>query len=161
MSALCQQVLLLAAVAAASAKMFQPALDTDWPCAPVGLGAVVAGKSMRLWPVQQFTARRTCSPLDFGGVGDNATDDTAAVQQAVDACSTILFPTGRSFAISQVQLNHSNLHLRFARNASLVVHPPPLDPGARGYASGGLIMWCSGCIYERSEEHTLNSSHSQ
>jgi len=93
---------------------------------------------MTNWPVQPFTIRRTCSPLDFGAAGDNETDDTVAVQSAINSCSTIVFDSGKRFLIGDVMLNHSNLHLRFEANASAILLP----------SGGGLLAWCSGCIYE-------------
>lgn len=95
-------------------------------------------------PVKEFTIRRVCSPIDYGAVGDNVSDDTVAVQLAVGACSTIIFPSGKTFLIGAVQLNHSNLHLLFEVNATVVLQPG----GDGGKEAGSFTAWCSGCIYE-------------
>lgn len=39
------------------------------------------------------------SPLDFGAVGDGVTDDTAAVQAALDNLQTVKFPAGYTFLV--------------------------------------------------------------
>ena len=117
-----------------------PRFDAEWPCAPVNLGAVMPGRSAS-WPVRPALAQaRTCSPLDFGAVGDNATDDTLAVQRAVDSCSTVVFNAGKRFLVGAISLsNHSNLHLRFEANASAILADSP---------TAGFTAWCSGCVLQ-------------
>jgi polygalacturonase len=125
---------------AAAAALRGATQNGDWPGAPGGLGAVPAGRSAS-WPVRPgLHVQRTCTPLDFGAKGDNATDDTIAVQRAIDSCSTVVFVSGLRFLVGSVLLNHSNLHLHFEANASAILKPR--DPHA------GFIAWCSGCVYE-------------
>jgi hypothetical protein len=53
---------------------------------PAGTGAVATNVQAKL--------RETVSVLDFGAVGDGVTDDTAAIQAAVDAASIVIVPSG-------------------------------------------------------------------
>ena len=52
----------------------------------------------------QDKMRETVSVLDFGAVGDGVTDDTAAIQKAIDAVAvgggTVLFPAGRTYIVA-------------------------------------------------------------
>ena len=64
---------------------------------------------------------RPVNVFDFGAAGDGGTLDTAAVQQAIDACheqggGTVLFPTGGRFLIGSIQLR-SHVTLEIAANA--------------------------------------------
>ena len=51
-----------------------------------------------------------CNVMDFGAVGDNATEDTAAVAAALAACDTVLLPKGYVFYLRPIELS-SNQHL--------------------------------------------------
>ncbi len=53
------------------------------------------------------------SVLDYGAIGDGATDDTAAIQAANDACATagggvVFFPGGLTYAATQLTINAQN-----------------------------------------------------
>lgn len=48
---------------------------------------------------------------DFGAVGDGVTDDTAAIQAAINAASVLYFPAGTYKITSQIQTTVSNLCL--------------------------------------------------
>lgn len=61
---------------------------------PAGTGAVEMNVQSKL--------RESVSVLDFGAVGDGVTDDSAAVQAAWDASSTIRIPSGTNCKISGV-----------------------------------------------------------
>ena len=51
----------------------------------------------------------------FGAVGDNQTEDTLAVQKAVNTCSTIILPTNHTFLLRPIQLL-SNRQLQIRGN---------------------------------------------
>jgi hypothetical protein len=60
---------------------------SDWiGFEPAGSGAVARSAQDKM--------RETVSVKDFGAVGDGATDDTAAIQAAIDNAGTIFFPPG-------------------------------------------------------------------
>lgn len=73
------------------------------------LGAASIGLLIPLIVVLLIVGRpklvRSVSPVDFGAVGDGATDDSAALQQAFDSVAaggTVTIPAGKVFAHSQV-----------------------------------------------------------
>jgi hypothetical protein len=49
----------------------------------------------------------SCNVLDWGAVGDNRTEDTAAVQAAVSNCSTVIFPPG-AFLLRPIYIGGNN-----------------------------------------------------
>jgi hypothetical protein len=65
-----------------------------------GLGAVPTTVQSKL--------RDVVSVKDFGAVGDGVTDDTAAIQAAVTAGNTILFPAGNYKVTSQISCTSGN-----------------------------------------------------
>ena len=67
-----------------------------------------------------------CNVLDFGAKGDNRTEDTAAVQTAVNNCSVVLFPQPGKYLIRPVNLGlHDNLTLQIESGATLVAWSDP------------------------------------
>lgn len=70
---------------------------------------------------------RVFNIIDFGAVGDGLTDDAAAIQRAVDSCSSagggqVYFPRGRTFVAGPVELK-SNIELFLDVNATLKANP--------------------------------------
>ncbi len=61
-----------------------------------GTGAVTTNVQAKL--------RETVSVKDFGAVGDGVTDDTAAIQAAIDASSIVHFPSGTYKVTNQIEL---------------------------------------------------------
>ena len=68
-------------------RSFYGTLAIGWRAA--GLGAVLRTLWAKLMDLP-------VSVKDFGAVGDGTTDDTAAIQAAINAASTVLFPSGPS-----------------------------------------------------------------
>jgi hypothetical protein len=60
----------------------------------------------------QVKLQETVSVKDFGAVGDGVTDDTAAIQAALDASSTVSFPAG-TYNISASVFPKSNQNIYF------------------------------------------------
>jgi hypothetical protein len=69
---------------------------------PAGTGAVQTTVQAKL--------RETVSVKDFGAVGDGATDDTAAIQDAIDASYSVYIPSGTYKVTSTIYLRRG-LHL--------------------------------------------------
>ena len=57
--------------------------------------------------------------LDYGAIGDGLTDDTTAIQNAINAGKNIYFPTGTYLCNSTVTVSQNNSLLTFAGGASL------------------------------------------
>eukprot|EP01084_Bolivina_argentea_P298337 514093_1 len=72
---------------------------------------------------------KLCNVLDFGAVGDGVTDDTSAIQKALDNCtsndeeSIILLPSSYIFYSYPIRLNKNNLHLWIETNSTLYISP--------------------------------------
>ena len=63
----------------------------------------------------------SCSVLDFGAKGDNVTEDTTAIQTAINACSEVIFPSSYNFLTRPLRLDaHDNLMLTIQSGASLI-----------------------------------------
>lgn len=92
------------------------------------------------------------TPQMFGAVGDGVTDDTAAIQAAIDSGETVFFPNGSYLINSTVNISNKSVWSLFAECASIIysgtdyaftlsnVHQSNLHFG-RIYASSG------GCVY--------------
>lgn len=77
-----------------------------------GAGAIPTNVQARL--------RETVSVKDFGAVGDGVTDDTAAIQTAINAGNDVYFPVGTYLVSAQINLK-SNLSLRGTLGAKLLL----------------------------------------
>jgi hypothetical protein len=64
---------------------------------PAGVNAVTTTVQAKL--------RQTVSVKDFGAVGDNSTDDTVAIQNALDSGNIIYFPTGEYLVSDSLKFN--------------------------------------------------------
>lgn len=64
---------------------------------------------------------RDCNVLDFGAKGDNSTEDTEAVQAAVNNCSLVWFPAPGKYLIRPINVGlHDNLTLQIDNGATLI-----------------------------------------
>ena len=88
--------------------------------------------------------------MDFGAKGDGTTDDSPALQAAIDACSeagggTVLVPAGHTFLCSPFRLaSYVDLHLE--PNSCLLANPDEsvYTESAFGENRGEGMMWISG-----------------
>ena len=83
----------------------------------------------------------------YGALGDGRTDDAAAIQRAVDACSAagggqVYFPTGRTFLAGPVELK-TNVELHLDVDATLLANPDEAvyHKSAFGENEGEGMMW--------------------
>ena len=79
---------------------------------------------------------------DYGAVGDGTTDDTTAIQSALDAVDTlggglVFFPTGSYIISSALLIKCSNIHIDF--NGSTLIHDAneTFNCMMRNYCEGG------------------------
>lgn len=67
-----------------------------------------------------------CNVLTFGAVGDNFTDDTTAVQTAVNSCTLVEFPAPGKFLVRPINLDlHDNITLQIDPGATIVAWSDP------------------------------------
>jgi len=91
------------------------------------------------------TLRPTCSVLEFGAVGDNRTEATAAVLAAIAACSTVVFPAPGAFLLRPIKLDaHDNLTLVVEPGATLVAWPDPDTWNANATRFTYPLLWSDG-----------------
>jgi hypothetical protein len=86
----------------------------------------------------------TFNVLDFGAKGDGTNDDTASIQQAVDACAAngggqVVLPGGKIFLTGAITLR-SRVDFHLARGA--VLKGSARWPGLR---RGRCVAVCEGC----------------
>jgi hypothetical protein len=123
-------------------------------CPPGGRGGGVNVKAAhavvqapQLVPAAAARALRpACSVLDFGAVGDNATECTAAAAAAIAACLTVVFPAPGVFLLRPVKLDaHENLTLVIEPGATLAAWP---DVDSWNATTGAVrpLLWSDGFV---------------
>lgn len=87
---------------------------------------------------------------EFGASGDGRTDDAAAIQRAIDACSSagggsVVFPAGKTFLAGPLHMR-SNVDLHLLPNSMLLANPDEsiYRESAFGANEGEGMMWLSG-----------------
>ena len=93
------------------------------------------------------SGQRVYSVMDFGARGDGKTDDAAALQRAIDQCSsegggTVLLPGGHTFLSGPLRLK-SNIDLHLEATATLLANPDEsiYHLSAFGANEGEGMMW--------------------
>lgn len=87
--------------------------------------------------------QQTVSVKDFGAVGDGVTDDTAAIQAAVNAAYSVYFPEGTYLVSSTITLRSTqNIQAPAYRNA--IIKPTISDGSAVFYVLNGTGMRIEG-----------------
>lgn len=82
----------------------------------------------------QSKLREIASPEDFGAVGDGGTDDTAAIQAAIDAARVVRFKPGSTYRISQSLIVPSNRTI--IADGATVTRSGTINNMLRNYADG-------------------------
>jgi hypothetical protein len=103
----------------------------------------------------QAKMREVVSVLDFGAVGDGVTDDTAAIQAAINSFAsgqgTIYFPKGTYLVTSTITINKDRMNLigEGLWVSNILFNPTSDDicifigKGGEGNTDGGVIVECS------------------
>ena len=65
---------------------------------------------------------------DFGAMGNNASDDTQPIQDAIDECHEVLVPSGKTFRVTNSLALTSNLTIVIEENASIFSDQSICDP---------------------------------
>lgn len=92
----------------------------------VATGAGTGTGTAELSQTVETKLRQTVSVKDFGAVGDGVTDDTAAIQSAIDSGEDLLFPAGTYLANNLTQSTnfqrfYANGQVNIAKNANGVL----------------------------------------
>ena len=101
--------------------------------------------------------------MDFGAKGDGKSDDTVAIQKAIDACTAsgggqVLFPSGHTYLSGPLHLK-SNIDLHLQPNATLLASPDEsiYKESAFRANEGEGMMWISGSLLYTSPSPRDNS----
>jgi hypothetical protein len=81
---------------------------------PAGTGAVLTTVQAKL--------RESVSVKDFGAVGDGITDDTAAIQAAIDASKRVYFPAGTYLVSAGLTVGPSNAPHLYGDGVKTIIH---------------------------------------
>ena len=65
---------------------------------------------------------------DFGAMGNNASDDTQPIQDAIDECQEVILPSGNTFRVTKSLALTSNLTIIIEENASIFSDQSICDP---------------------------------
>jgi hypothetical protein len=82
---------------------------TDVGTADAGAVTYTQGASGSVQTTVQAKLQESVSVKDFGATGDGVTDDTAAIQAAIDAASTIFVPSGTYKISSAIEVNDKTI----------------------------------------------------
>lgn len=63
---------------------------------------------------------QSCSVTDFGAKGDNVTEDTSAIQKALNSCQTVTFPAPGKYLTRSLSLTQSNQDVVVQSGATIV-----------------------------------------
>lgn len=63
---------------------------------------------------------QSCSVIDFGAKGDNQTEDTTAIQKALNSCQTVTFPAPGKYLTRSLSISQSNQDIVLQSGATLV-----------------------------------------
>ena len=110
---------------------------------PGGVGAVATDVQTKL--------RETVSVKDFGAVGDGTTDDTAAVQAAIDAATTVYFPEGDYLVSQAIQI--TNDHQRIYGDGSAALYRSNSTPETINSVSITACLYVGNSVKEVSIEN--------
>ena len=94
----------------------------------------------------QAKLRETVSVKDFGAVGDGVTDDTAAIQAAVNSLTaggTVIFPSGE-YKITTVYVQNDRVALKGIGDAAIIIN----SLTANGFEIGLSVATLSFCDVE-------------
>ena len=100
---------------------------------PAGTGAVQTSVQSKL--------RETVSVRDFGAVGDGVTDDTAAIQAAIDAIANgvVFFPVGTYKIGSQIDINTGVSLMGYGATLSITTAASSFVYGASSIAESHVV----------------------
>lgn len=89
---------------------------------PAGTGAVNTTVQAKL--------RESVSVKDFGAVGNGTTDDTIAIQAAIDASDSVFFPEGTYKITSEITLNSNNVLFGAGQGATTLLFYKASNPAS-------------------------------
>jgi len=85
-----------------------------------------------LWPQHASSQTQYVDVTTYGAMGDGITDDTAAIQAAINSITegTVYFPAGDYKITNGIAIGKHNLHLIGDATATLKMYTQPLNGGA-------------------------------
>lgn len=82
--------------------------------------------------------------LDYGAVGDGVADDTAAIQAAVDAASSIYFPDGTYLITAAIEIPNNRVLHGESRQGAIITRLDGTPQTIDGVVSGVPILYIGG-----------------